>query len=51
MKVRLSEEWRKAVIVRRDTKAFDTCNFSIMHYVCVCSSCIVLLKSEGGPVR
>ena len=24
VKVRLSEEWRKAVIVRRETRAFDT---------------------------
>ena len=51
MKVRLSEEWRKVMIVRREMRAFDTCNFSIVHYVCVCVLVVVLLKTEGGPVR
>jgi hypothetical protein len=27
VKVRLFEEWRKAVVVRREMRAFDTCNF------------------------
>ena len=36
VKVRLSEEWRKAVVVRRETRAFDTMQLLILHYVCVC---------------